>query len=96
MVVLLVFRVVAGGAAFGGDLTHEACFYEVAQVVVRGCAGGSRVNAVDGLKDLGSGGVVVVRHEERHDTVALRSKAQAAIFESLSDLLRAHRRLDYV
>ena len=38
VVVLFVFRVIASGAALGGDLTHEASFYEVAEVVVGGGA----------------------------------------------------------
>ena len=96
VVMLFVLRVIAGGTAFGGDLAHEARFDEVAEVVVGGCAGGARVNAVDGFEDFGSGGMLVMLEQKRHDAVTLRSKAQAAIFESLSDLLRTHRRLDYV
>ncbi len=38
VVVLFVLGVVAGGAAFGGDLADEAGFYEVAEVVVGGGA----------------------------------------------------------
>ena len=90
VVVLLVFRVVAGGAAFGGDLTHEARFDEVAEVVVRGGAGGAGVNAVDGFKDLGCGGVVVVFEQKRHDAVALRCTAETVVFQPLPNLLRVH------
>ena len=75
VIVLLVFGVVAGGAAFGGDFADEAGFYKVAEVVVGGGAGGARVEAVDSFEDLRSGGVLVVAHEERHDAVALRSAA---------------------
>jgi hypothetical protein len=39
VVMLLVLGVVAGGAAFGGDLADEAGFYEVAEIVVGGGAG---------------------------------------------------------
>ena len=87
---LFVLGVEAGGAAFGGDLADEAGLYEVAEIVVGGGAGGARVDAVDGFKDFGGGGVLVVLHEERHDAVALRGAAEAAVFKALADLLGFH------
>ncbi len=96
VVVLVVPGVVAGGAAFSGDLAHETGLDEVAEVVVGGGAGGAWVDAVDGLEDFGRGGVIVVRQQERHDAVALRGETQAAVLKSLPDLLRVHRGLDYV
>jgi hypothetical protein len=48
------------------------------------------------FKDLSGGGVPVVLQQERHDAEALRRAAQAAVFQALDDLLRFHRRLDYV
>ena len=96
VMMLLVFGVVASGAAFCGDLADEAGFYEVAKIVVGGGAREAWVNAVDGFVDFGCGGVFMMRHEERHDAVALRGATQAAVFESLANCFRCHRRLDYV
>jgi len=96
VVVLLVFGVVTGGAAFGGDLADEAGFYQIAEVVVGGGAGGAWVDAVDGFEDFSGGGMLVVLHEERHDAVALRRAAEAAVFEALAYLLGFHWYLDYV
>ncbi len=90
VVVLLVLGVVAGGAAFGGDLADEAGVDEVAEVVVGGGAGRAGVDAVDGFKDLGGGGVLVVREQERHDAVALGRAAEAAVFKALTDLVCVH------
>jgi hypothetical protein len=90
VVMLQVFGIVASGAAFDGDLPDEARFYEVAEVVVGGGAGGARVDAVDGFEDFGGGGVLVVIEQKGHDAEALRCEAQAIIFESLPDSLRVH------
>jgi hypothetical protein len=90
VVVLDALGVEAGGAAFDGDLANEARLNEVAEIVVGSGAGGAGVKAVDAFEDLSRGGVLVVRHQERHDAVALRGEAQAVIFESLPDLLRVH------
>ena len=96
VIVLFVFGVVTGRAAFGGDFADEAGFYKVAEVVVGGGAGGARVEAVNGFEDFGGGGVFVMAHEERHDAVTLRGAAEAAVFKFLPNLLRVHRSLDYV
>lgn len=90
VMMLAVFGVIARGAAFGGDLAHQARADEIAQIVIGGRAGRLRVHTIDGFEDLGCGGVFVVRHQERHDTVALRREAQPAMFELLPDLLRVH------
>lgn len=96
VVMLLVFGIITGGTAFGGDLANETSFDEVVEIVVGGSAGGARIDAVDGFEDLGCGGVLVVRHKKRHDGVALRGATQTAILEFLANFLHVHRRLDYV
>jgi len=96
VIVLFVFGVVTGRAAFGGDFADEAGFYKVAEVVVGGGAGGARVEAVDGFEDFGGGGVFMMAHEERHDAVTLCGETKTAVLKPLTNYLGVHRKLDYV
>ena len=85
-------RVEACGAAFHGDFANETGFNQVTEVVVGSGAGGARIDAIDGVVNLGGCGMSVVFEKERHDGVALGRAAKAAAVEGTQNHLRFHER----
>ena len=90
MVVPHAFRIEARRTAFDGHFTHQAGVYQVPKVVIGRSPGTARIHAIDALKDLGSRGVGLVFHQERHHSVALRRTAQPAVFKGFSNRLGVH------
>ncbi len=80
----------ARSATFYCDFAYKARLHQVAQIVI-GCGPrGSRIETIDALKDFRGGGMPGVLHKECHDTIALRSAAQAACFQRPLDFAGIH------
>lgn len=84
------FRVVARGAAFDGDFTHQAGLHQITKVVVCGGARGARIDAIHGFECFRGGWVAIVVHQKGHHCVTLRRAAEALVFQTLLDWIHVH------
>ena len=66
------FRIEAGGSAFDGHFTHQACLNQVAQIVVRSGPRGARIHPIHGFENFCGRGMALAIHKECHQGVALR------------------------
>jgi len=85
-------------AALHSDFTHQASLYQVAQIVINRSPGRAWIDAVNSFENLRRCGMPGLLHQERHDSVTLRSAPQAAVRQGALDLIGVHEQtfLDYI
>ena len=77
-------------AALHCHFTHQTSLNQVAQIVINRSPGGTWIEAVNTCKNLRRRGMPGLLHQERHDSVALRSAPQTAARKGASNRLGIH------
>ena len=95
MVMPNAFRIKSRRAALHGHFTHQTSLYQVAQIVINRSPGRARIDAVNSFEDLRRCGMPGLLHQERHDSVALRSAPQTAARQGAFDRLGVHERFTF-